>query len=452
MLLKVFQGRIDLLKLKQRHPEHFPFFLESAARSDDHQRSFLFAFPQDEQRINDADALNSACVIDDLNGLAFEHASLTAEQKQYPFVGGWFFFSSYELAQAFEPCLNLPSDPLKTPLMILTRVAGVLQYDHDTQSLHCIVEGPQYQAEFEELCAWVEEALSTSSMVEDSLPPLPLSDLRSDPPECFLEAVGRIQEHIKAGDVFQVNLSRLWQAHCAGETSGNAVRLYQQLRQHNPAPFACLVDYTDFSIISSSPERLFRIQDRQVETRPIAGTHPKGQTPEEDERLRQALFNNPKEAAEHIMLVDLERNDLGRLCEPHSVQVDELMCLESYEHVHHIVSNIRGQLKADIGLGDVFRAVFPGGTITGCPKVRCMQIIAEQELVGRGAYTGSVGYVSLNGYVDSNILIRTMVLKQERLHFRTGAGIVYDSQDQLELAETRHKAKGLLKALGAYVD
>jgi anthranilate synthase component 1 len=270
--------------------------------------------------------------------------------------------------------------------------------------------------------------------------------LQEDQPERFLRGVQQIREYIAAGDVFQVNLSRAWQGKL--QSAHSVVDLYQRLRQANPAPFACLAQFPEFSIISSSPERLVRVKQNIIETRPIAGTRPRGQDVANDQALLQELISHPKERAEHIMLIDLERNDLGRVCDYGSVKVDELMVIESYQHVHHIVSNVRGHLKAGMTPGQVIRAVFPGGTITGCPKVRCMEIIAEFEQVRREAYTGSVGYINHNGDMDFNILIRTMSLQGQYLNFRTGAGIVIDSIAEHELRETRHKARGLLRALG----
>jgi anthranilate synthase component 1 len=206
-----------------------------------------------------------------------------------------------------------------------------------------------------------------------------------------------------------------------------------------------------WSIVSSSPERLVSVRGDLVETRPIAGTRPR--TPGDDDAARiRELVGHPKERAEHVMLIDLERNDLGRVCMPGSVEVDELMTVESYAHVHHIVSNVRGRLRPDATPGDVLRAVFPGGTITGCPKVRCMQIIAALEGQGRGAYTGAFGWVNRDGDMNFNILIRSAELEasgdRATLRFRTGAGIVIDSVPQRELDETRAKARGLLRALG----
>jgi anthranilate synthase component 1 len=187
-----------------------------------------------------------------------------------------------------------------------------------------------------------------------------------------------------------------------------------------------------------------------VQSRPIAGTRPRGTDHDSDQALSRELLEHPKERAEHIMLIDLERNDLGRVCETGTVEVDELMVVETYEHVHHIVSNVRGRLRSEVTPVDVIRAVFPGGTITGCPKVRCMEIIAELEQQGRSFYTGSFGYLGLDGTMDLNILIRSMLLTDRKISFRTGAGIVADSKPESEVAETEDKARGLLKALGEH--
>jgi anthranilate synthase component 1 len=201
--------------------------------------------------------------------------------------------------------------------------------------------------------------------------------------------------------------------------------------------------------MSSSPERLLSIQGNRVSTRPIAGTRPRGANPEQDAHIVRSLLGNEKERAEHVMLIDLERNDLGRVCVGGSVKVDEYMCVETYAHVHHIVSNVSGVLREAVSPIQVIRALFPGGTITGCPKVRCMEIIAELEACGRGAYTGSVGYLNRDGGCDLNILIRTITAQGGAIRFRAGAGIVADSNADAELAETRAKAKGLLRALEA---
>lgn len=266
-----------------------------------------------------------------------------------------------------------------------------------------------------------------------------------DPPERYLEACRRALEHIAAGDVYQANLARAWRTAIPG--SETAATLYQRLRNANPGAFAGAAALPGFTLLSSSPERLVRVQGRQVDTRPIAGTRPR--RPDNDASAIAELTGSPKERAEHVMLIDLERNDLGRICAAGTVRVDEFMAVESYAHVHHITSNVSGTLRPDVTPGAVIRALFPGGTITGCPKVRCMQLIGDLEGVGRGAYTGAMGYLARDGSLDLNILIRTMTLRGGEIELRAGAGIVADSIPERELEETRAKARGLLRALGS---
>jgi anthranilate synthase component 1 len=265
----------------------------------------------------------------------------------------------------------------------------------------------------------------------------------------FCERVGAALGYIRAGDIYQANLSRPWRGELSPDVSIRVATpaLYERLRAVNPAPFAALAQFQDWRLLSSSPERLVRVAGRQVETRPIAGTRPRSGESGRDQGEIAALIAHPKERAEHVMLIDLERNDLGRICRSGSVHVDEFMRIESYPHVHHIVSNVAGELLPQLSPIDVLRAVFPGGTITGCPKFRCMQIIAELEAEARQAYTGGIGFINADGSMDFNILIRSMTLHDRRVQFRTGAGIVADSDWQRELDETRAKARGLLAAL-----
>jgi anthranilate synthase component 1 len=271
-----------------------------------------------------------------------------------------------------------------------------------------------------------------------------VKSIREEDPDAYLERVRRGKEYVAAGDIYQTNLSRPW--HVELDRDPDVGALYNRLCNTNPAPFAALTQWRGATIVSSSPERLLRVEGRRVDTRPIAGTRPRSRRPGDDVAEMAALVEHPKERAEHIMLIDLERNDLGRVCEAGTVRVDELMTIESYAHVHHIVSNVSGTLRSDVTPIEALRAVFPGGTITGVPKFRCMQIIAELEGVGRGAYTGSLGYLGRNGTMDLNILIRTMALMGRQIEFRAGAGIVADSEPQRELGETRAKARGLLAA------
>jgi len=267
----------------------------------------------------------------------------------------------------------------------------------------------------------------------------------------YKQAVRRVKAYIAAGDLFQANIARFWQVRF--EAFG-LLALYDRLRRVNSAPFSACVDIVSeespddhLQLLSASPERLFRMHtDGRVDSRPIAGTRRRAKG-DRDDSLRQELLLSEKERAEHIMLVDLERNDLGRVCQPGTVEVNECMVVEQYATVQHIVSNVRGMLQAGMDVVDLFMAMFPGGTITGCPKVRCMEVIHELEHNARGPYTGGLGYVAWDGSADMNILIRTIWHHQGTLHWAAGAGIVADSDPDHELIETEHKAEGLLRAL-----
>lgn len=260
--------------------------------------------------------------------------------------------------------------------------------------------------------------------------------------EEFKEAVSRIQDYISKGDVFQVNLS-VRQTRPIGV---EAIDVYDQLRQLNPSPYMAFIHTPDYQIVSGSPELLVKKNGQEISTRPIAGTRSRGADEAEDLRLAEELIQNEKERAEHVMLVDLERNDLGRVAEYGSVEVNEFMVIEKYSHVMHIVSNVRGVLAQGKSPYDVIDAVFPGGTITGAPKIRTMEIIEELEPVRRGLYTGSIGWIGFNGDMELNIVIRTMLVKDGKAHVQAGAGIVIDSNPKHEYKESLKKAMALWKA------
>jgi anthranilate synthase component 1 len=331
------------------------------------------------------------------------------------------------------------ADDTEFPLAWLVRIPAAILFERGSGRCVLVAEAGQP--------ALIDAMAGDLAQALPPVPALPeLGPLHEDDPATFLAGVARIQDYIRAGDVFQVNLSRGWQADFAALVAPAA--LLVQLMQKNPAPFSALLRMEDWAIVSSSPERLVRLgSDGRLETRPIAGTHPRSEDAAEDAALRARLQAHPKERAEHVMLVDLERNDLGRVCEPGSVKVAALMDIASYRHVHHIESTVCGQLREGASVFDVLRAVFPGGTITGCPKVRTMQIIHELEQTPRRCYTGSVGYINRDGSFDFNILIRSFLLRGRELSFRAGAGIVADSIAARELDETRVKARGLLRAL-----
>ncbi|MFP4611368.1 MAG: aminodeoxychorismate synthase component I, partial [Thiohalophilus sp.] len=434
------------------NPERYPFLLQSAVVAEPRpvtaRYDILFAFPGDsyalwaDNRITrNGRAYSEGDFLQLLDRLWREEQTDTEASDDLPFTGGWFVYLGYELADQIEPRLALPKDAAQ-PVAVLTRIPAAVIHDHQTGRTSLVAEAAQ-----EAVLARIEQDIARAPGKPNASLPTQQINMQADEPQHYLRGVERVKHYIVEGDVFQVNLSRGWQGEVKPSPSG--ADLYQQLCQTNPAPFAALAQLPGLNVISSSPERLVKISGRRIETRPIAGTRPRGREQHGDTANLQELIGHPKERAEHIMLIDLERNDLGRVCEPGSVEVNELMGLETYAHVHHIVSNVEGQLRPGVTPGEAIRAVFPGGTITGCPKERCMAIIAELEQVPRGAYTGSLGYLNHNGDLDLNILIRTITQQGEQLALRAGAGLVFDSIGDNELQETEHKARGMLLALGA---
>ena len=426
-------GPVDLLELHQLDPQRYPFLLQSVAAGGVSGRyDLLFADP--------AEALTGTDFFTRLSRDIAQGARV--EPDGLPFCGGWFLLLGYEAARLIEPRLQLPPSPHALPDALAVRCTAAIILDRQSGRIHLVAERGETQ--LEQLRRDLESHINNDSQDID----LTIIDsIEEDEPESFIQGVRRVRDYLAAGDIFQANLSRGWRARLSSGVSYREV--YRRLRRSNPAPFAGLAHWQGTSVLSSSPERLALIENGVVQTRPIAGTRPRGNGSSDDLAQRGGLIGSAKERAEHVMLIDLERNDLGRVCEPGSIEVSELMTVESYAHVHHIVSNVRGRLRAGAGPAEVLRAVFPGGTITGCPKIRAMQIIAELEGVGRGPYTGAMGYISRCGRMDTNILIRSLVCTSEQVSFRTGAGIVADSDPQAELEETRAKARGLLLALGA---
>ena len=407
--------------------DRYPFLLESVNHNQDNRYSILFAHPTKQIVLNDLDEFD---FLDELKS----SIDIQPIKSDLPFSGGWFVYLSYELIGQIEPILKNDLHLGDQPVAIAVQIPTAIVVDHLKDKTYLL---DQFDDQVR-----IDQVLSDIEQLGDIVDMPIQGKLSWEEDAKFISGVKSCRDYIKAGDVFQVNLSRQWQYELS--TDITSTQIYQALKRSNPAPFSALAQFGGFSIISSSPERLFSVDGDQVETRPIAGTHPRG-SGEEDERLKAQLINHPKEQAEHIMLLDLERNDLGRVCEYGSVHVDEIMTLESYPYVHHIVSNIKGNLRQGTTIKDLVRALFPGGTITGCPKVRCMQIIAELEQMPRQAYTGSLGYVSSNGKMDFNILIRTITKQNNSLTLRAGAGIVFDSIAERELEETKHKAEGVLK-------
>ena len=385
-----------------------------------------------------------------------------------PFQGGAAGYVGYDWGAALERVPRARYDDLAVPDLLLGLYDWVIAWDHQAGRAWVVSTGMPEKGAAQNRRAASRLALVTERLARDAgcemrdAPrdvPLPASRRSAAPsypvPDApgvrsnftragYLDAVARVIEYIRAGDIFQANLSQRLEAPLVG----TPLALYDRLRRRNPAPFAAFLEFGDLVVASSSPERFLRVQpDGRVETRPIKGTRPRGLGPEHDAALALALAESEKDRAENVMIVDLLRNDLSRVCRPGTVRVPELFALEHYATVHHLVSTVVGELAPDHDAVDLLRAAFPGGSITGAPKVRAMQIIAELEPTARGVYCGAIGYLSTSGALDASIVIRTYLVRGRDVYFQVGGGIVADSDPQQEYRETLDKAQALITAL-----
>lgn len=375
------------------------------------------------------------------------------------FQGGLILAVSYDLVRAYEPVSSCAQADLSVQPVFAGWAQECLVYDHQEKTVTAIVLAERlfsaslpalHEAALARatalLAAWKKQTVASapdfSSAMEPTISPEEIVTTRTFDEAAFCAAVRRIQEYIAAGDTYQVNLS-LRQSFPLPATPE---QIYEALRQINPSPYMGLLRAPDFSLVCGSPELLVRADAAQIESRPIAGTRPRGENPAADHAFLEELRSHPKEQAEHLMLVDLLRNDLGRVATRGSVRVDEFMTIESYSHVMHLVSHISGRLEHRPSASEILRAIFPGGTITGAPKVRTMQIIEELEPVRRGFYTGALGWLALDGTLNLNILIRTLFTQDGFAHVQAGAGIVADSIPVREYYESLSKARALLRA------
>ncbi|MCL4515753.1 MAG: aminodeoxychorismate synthase component I [Firmicutes bacterium] len=369
-----------------------------------------------------------------------------------PFVGGMVGYFGYDLNLQIERLPSVNPDDVGIPDCLLGFYDSVIIFDHRENRVYMAATGlPETDRakallNAEEKINDLKLRIEKASSGDVEFPDTPQEGIwlaSNFTREAYCRAVQRAIDYIYAGDIYQVNLSQRF----AGEFAADPVGLYRRLRDINPAPFAAFLNFREVAVIGSSPERFLKLADGVVETRPIKGTRPRGRTPEEDQALRDELINSVKDRAELVMIVDLERNDLGRVCEPGSVQVTELFTLEEYATVYHLVATITGRLKEDKDAIDLLKASFPGGSITGAPKIRSMEIIEELEPTRRNIYTGSIGYLGFDGDADLNIVIRTIMIKDHKAYFQVGGGIVADSVPEKEYQETLDKAKALIRAL-----
>ena len=371
------------------------------------------------------------------------------------FWGGWVGFVGYEAVTLFEN-ISLNNDH-KFPDLSFMEVERMFIYDHSNSKLKFILSGRNKtkESDYEDFAVeikqvWIEvkkalknfnvESLYSDEKKNSFIATTPKSLLKKVD---YIKKVNRVKTYISEGDIYQANISQKFEA----PFNQDPLILYMRLRKINPSPFSGFLKFDDLVLVSSSPERLIKISGNNIESRPIAGTRPRSNIIEKDQALMAELLLNEKERAEHLMLVDLERNDLGRLCKPGSVEVTDFMFLEKYSHVTHIVSNISGRLLPDQEIFKILKAIFPGGTITGCPKIRCMEIINELEPVARGPYSGSFGYIGFAPYMDLNIIIRSIIIHNDTASFHVGAGVVADSEPEKEYIETLDKAAPMIEAL-----
>ncbi|MDH4269532.1 MAG: aminodeoxychorismate synthase component I [Dehalococcoidia bacterium] len=385
-----------------------------------------------------------------------------------PFLGGAVGYFSYDLCHFIERLPSTAIDDLRLPESCLAFYDTVVAFDHLENKAYLVATGfPEMEEgqrlrrariRLEEMKDWLSSSHSViASEAKQSrdrdcfLAAAPRNDrqnkeirLKSNfTPEEYMKAVNRVREYIAAGDVFQVNLSQRFEA----DLKISPFELYKRLRTVNPAPFASYLNFPGVAIVSASPERFLKVKSDLVETRPIKGTRPRGKDSGEDERLAHELVHSAKDHAENVMIVDLERNDLGRVCRYGTVKVTELAILETFATVFHLTSSVIGRLRRGKSNIDLLKATFPGGSITGAPKVRAMEIIDEIEPTRRSVYTGSIGYLSFNEDMDVNIVIRTFLIKEGKAYFQVGGGIIYDSDPEAEYMETLDKARALIRAL-----
>jgi para-aminobenzoate synthetase component 1 len=389
----------------------------------------------------------------DVLGELLDEYKIESRELPVPFKGGAVGYFSYDLCHFIEKLPAKTIDDLNLPECYLAFFDAIAAFDHVKHKTYLISTGFPEREEARRRRKAEARLHELRNLVLLSPPPQSIKETTTSQGIVlkanfthggYLRAVARAREYICAGDIFQVNLSQRFEA----DFNISPYELYKRLRKINPAPFASYLNFEGVNIVGASPERFLKVHSDWVETRPIKGTKPRGKTPEEDKTLAGDLLASEKDRAENTMIVDLERNDLGRVCRYGTVKVTELAILETYPTVFHLTSTVTGQLREGKSRIDLLKASFPGGSITGAPKVRAMEIIDELEPTRRSVYTGSIGYLSFSGEMDINIVIRTFIVKDGRAYFQVGGAIVYDSEPEAEYIETLDKGRALIQALG----
>ncbi|WP_037029290.1 aminodeoxychorismate synthase component I [Psychrilyobacter atlanticus] len=368
------------------------------------------------------------------------------EREEIPFVGGGVGYFSYELAHLMEKLPNTVNKEVDIPEMVMGFYDGIVIIDHRDDKKYIGAIG--FKENIEEIIKKIENSIKeyekNLKIKEIKKQILKNREISSNMTEdYYLSSIKKLKDYIYSGDIYQVNFTQRFECDFEGDSN----ELYKNLKSINPAPFAAYLNFGEGEIISSSPERFIKLTDGIIETRPMKGTRPRGKSEAEDKKLKEELVNSEKDRAELLMIVDLMRNDISRVAETGSVKVTELFHLEEYATVLQMVATIQGKLKGELSAVDIIKSTFPGGSITGAPKIRAMEIIDELETTTRNIYTGSIGYLGFDGNMDLNIAIRTIVLKDKKAYFQVGGGIVWDSDPHEEYEESLVKGRALVKAL-----
>ncbi|MGM0369800.1 MAG: aminodeoxychorismate synthase component I [Bacillota bacterium] len=370
-------------------------------------------------------------------------------QTDLPFIGGAVGYLSYDLCHCIEKLPQQAEEKIKVPDLYMGLYNWVLVVDHRRDEVYFASPDLDCSKEKEIKLEVIDKIEKFSTQVRQSSATTKPTKLKSNFSRgSYIKAIEQAKAYIKTGDIYQVNLSQnFW-----GKIKCSSYQLYQNLREISPAPFAAFLNFSEVDILSNSPERFIKVRDRMVETRPIKGTRPRGVTPEEDQRLQEELLTSEKDKAELLMIVDLERNDLARVSEMGSVEVPQLYQLEEYANVSHLVATVKSKLKENASIVDLIKATFPGGSITGAPKIRAMEIIDQLEPTQRNVYTGAIGYLGFDGQLDLNIAIRTIVKQEDQINFQVGGGITWGSNPAEEYQETLDKAEAIMEAVNGHYE
>jgi len=436
---------LDVFQILVERGEQPAFLYSGDATAPGSRYSFLAVRPEATFRVTPESERDP---FEELRAALARSTWRGGDRPEIPFIGGWVGYFSYDLAHRVEHLRTAARVDHAFPLIELAFYRRVLTYDHHRRTwtaCHLLDDASPVEATQTQLKKTLDELMDAPAPERNRSPALASALTQNFSREKYEAAVQRVLDYIAAGDTYQVNLAQRFEGKLAVAPEELALRLFEV----NPAPFSAFLAFDNRAIVSSSPERFLVVRDGVVETWPVKGTRPRGTTPEDDARLLGKLLASEKERAELVMITDLLRNDLGRVCAYGTVRVAKLRAVASHRNVHHTYSRVTGRLRPDVDLADLLRATLPGGSVTGAPKIRAMEIIEELEPTARGPYCGAFGTIGVDGAMDLGMAIRTMLCEGDRLTFQVGGGIVADSSPADEYDETIHKARGILTALGA---